>query len=258
MQSRECGVLITRPASRGVALCDALNARGFVALHYPCLDFLLLTKSRAWLESVQALQEQDWLIVISPQAADVILPILKQRDYSHLKIACVGGATAACLQAAGVKVDYLPEQDWSSEGLLAAPLFQTVNHLKIAVVRGEGGREKIDLTLQARGAHVLTMVAYQRVLPSVSTEKQADLQHWLNQPLTHYVFAASFQTLTHLERLAGLKASQQLKKSCLVVMSDRIKQLAENNGFESVLILDRFDQDSIIEFLLKRGQSHVR
>ncbi len=258
MQSRDVGVLITRPASRGEKLCDALIARGFAALHYPCLDFLLLTNTPAWQAGVKQLATQDWLIVISPQAADIILPVLKQQADTTLKIACVGGATSATLQAAGVKVDYHPTTDWSSEGLLADPMFQNVNNVKIAVVRGEGGREKIDLSLQARGAQVLTLAAYQRILPKVTAAKQMALQQWLNQPITHIVFAASFQTLTHLETLAGASAWQQLKKTCLVVMSDRIKQLAEKNGFESVLVLDRFDEESMIEFLLKRGQSHVR
>lgn len=258
MQSPEVNVLITRPASRGEQLCEALIARGFAALHYPSLDFLLLTNTPAWQVSVNQLPEQDWLIVISPQAAEVILPVLKQRSSANLKIACVGGATAAYLQAAGITVHYQPARDWSSEGLLAAPVFQTVNHQKIAVVRGEGGREKIESTLQARGAHVLTLVAYQRVLPTVSANKQAALQQWLNQAGVHYIFAASFQTLAQLEMLAGVRTSQQLKTFCLVVMSERIKQLAEKNGFETVLVLDRFDQDSIIEFLLKRGHSYVR
>ena len=92
---------------------------------------------------------------------------------STLRLAAVGAGTANALQAAGYNVTVCPRDEWSSEALLDLPDFQSVAGKHIAIIRGVGGRELIDRTLTERGAQVLPVMAYQRVLPPSDTTRYA-------------------------------------------------------------------------------------
>lgn len=248
------GVLVTRSDEAGALLSEKIQAEGGLAWHYPTLAFAPPRNIAAYHAAMAELYQQTWLIFISPQAVAATLPLLKPQWpelASRVKVACIGGATAAALQAAGIERVVCPDSEWSSEGLLNMEAFQWVQGVNIAIIRGEGGREKIDRILSERGANLLPVIAYERILPYVSPEKQAEVMAALQAKKIDIVIATSFSSVENLKQLIAPAAWPILKATPLSVMSERVQQLAQDLGFMHVWINNRASDEAIISLLVK-------
>lgn len=248
------GVLVTRSDEAGALLCEKIQAEGGVAWHYPTLAFAPPRSLAAYHAAMAELYQQAWLIFISPQAVAATLPLLKPQWpelASRVKVACVGGATAAALQAAGIHDVVCPDSEWSSEGLLNMQAFQWVQGVNIAIIRGEGGREKIDRVLAERGANLLPVIAYERVLPQVAPALQAEVHAALLANKIDIVIATSFSSVENLKQLCAAEVWPILKATPISVMSERVQGLAQEIGFMHVWINHRASDEAIISLLVK-------
>lgn len=245
-------VLVTRPEPAGPLLCERIRAAGGAAVYYPVMAFAPPQDEQALKHHMEQLSEYEWLIFISPQAVSAALPWASPSlDRSSVRVACVGPATAALLAQQGFTNIIVPDDVFSSEGLLALPVFQSVKGVRIAVIRGEGGREKIDETLKARGASVLSVLAYRRVLPPLLPERQAALQAVLCSNQLDVVLGTSFLSMQHLKQLAGEALWPMLKKIPALVMSGRIQALSLALGFETVWVSEAASEAALLNRLAK-------
>lgn len=243
-------ILITRPGLKGAELGLLIEAHGGSATHFPTIAFLPSPDVEAFQEAMLHLNSQDWLIFVSPQAVRAMsgfMPI----TLGAAKFAAVGAGTAALLTQAGYSVAACPSKEWSAEGLLQLPEFQSVAKKKIAIIRGAGGREILEKVLTARGAHVLSVLAYQRVLPDVDVTPYLTL---LQQNKINAIVCTSFEGVKNLKILFGSDAWPQLKIIPLVVVSERIKLLAQDLGFQTIWVARNASHEAILE-ILKRKQS---
>ena len=69
----------------------------------------------------------------------------------------------------------VPSERFDSEALLALPELETVAGKRIAIFRGEEGRELLGDTLRARGASVEYVACYRRVQPPADIRPLLDL-----------------------------------------------------------------------------------
>ena len=185
-------VLITRPGESGTDLCAQIEARGGNALHFPVIAFAPPADESAFQQAIHALGEQDWIIFNSAQAVKAAVPALRAawpNFPESVKFAAVGAGTASALHDAGYIAALYPQHEWSSEGLLAMPEFQSISGKKIAIIRGAGGRELLEKILQERGASVISCIAYQRILPVVNAAACLEL---IRQKQLHLIVAGSF------------------------------------------------------------------
>lgn len=244
-------VLVTRPSPQGEKLCQQIEAQGGQAIHFPTIAFALPHDAAAYQQAIDQLGEQEWLIFISPQAVQACVPDLRRRWPvlpPAVKFAAVGGGTAAALRETGYQAALLPEQEWNSEGLLALPDFQSVAQMKIAIIRGEGGREMIDRTLTARGAILLPVLAYRRILPAVDVT--ACLQQIRQRPLSA-IICTSGEAVKNLTLLLGEAAWKLIRDVEIIVMSDRVKMLAQDLGFQRIWVASKASNDAILDVLAK-------
>lgn len=238
-------VLVTRPSPQGEKLCQQIDAQGGQAIYFPTIAFAPPQDADAYLQAIDQLGEQEWLIFISPQAVQACVPDLRRRwpvMPARVKFAAIGGGTAAALRAAGYQAA-LPDQEWNSEGLLALPAFRAVNQMKIAVIRGEGGREMIDKTLTERGAKLLPVLAYRRILPEANVT--ACLQTLRERPLSA-IICTSGEAVQNLKTLLGETAWLLIKDANVIVMSNRVKMLAQDLGFQRIWVTSTASNDAIL------------
>lgn len=244
-------VLVTRPSPQGEKLCQQIAAQGGQAIHLPVIAFAPSRDREAYLQAIDQLGEQEWLIFISPQAVQASVPDLRRRwpvMPSTVKFAAVGGGTAEALREAGYQTALLPDSEWNSEGLLALPQFQAVAQMKIAIIRGEGGREMLDKILMERGATILPVLAYRRILPDV--DAAACLQQ-MNKQLLSVIICTSGEAVQNLKILLGETDWKMINESHLVVMSNRVKLLAQDLGFQRIWVTSKASNDAILEVLAK-------
>lgn len=242
-------VLVTRPKPQGQLLCEAIRAHGGKAVYFPTVDIEPPQDQAGLQQQINDLAQYDWLIFLSPQAVYQSMPMIHARWPrlpDHAQIAAVGGGTVAALNAAGMNVDACPENDWSSEGLLALPELQAVAGKKIALFQGEGGRELLAESLKERGAILAEIIAYRRVLPQVDVTKYVNL---IRQKKMDTVICASGEAVQNLKKMLGHEQWPNLRNMTLVVVSQRIADIATELGFKKIVIAKNASDAAIIEKL---------
>ncbi len=163
-------VVLTRPEGDNARLELTLAERGYEVVVQPLLRIAPLPESE--LPDPPDLALGDVCIFISANAARMGLPTLMGPMVEHDIVSlAVGPRTASVLEAEGLAVT-VPER-MDSEGLLPLPVLADVSDKHIVIVKGEGGRETLTQTLEARGAQVEEYVCYRREVAPVDRDNFA-------------------------------------------------------------------------------------
>lgn len=243
-------VMVTRPQPQGMELCRLIDSCGGQAVSFPTIEFAPPTDVKAFQQAILLLGEQDGLIFISPQAVYASVTAIREvwRQFPlHVQFAAVGAGTANAMQEAGFTQIIYPSHDWSSEGLLDLPEFQNITHKLWAIISGEGGRDVLEKTLIARGAHVLPVIAYQRVLPQVDPAPYLAL---FKQYQIDVVVCASYESIRNLKILLGKEGWPFIRVVTLVVMSERLKVLAQDLGFQTICVARNASHKAVLDALV--------
>lgn len=106
----------------------------------------------------------DGAIVISRNAVKFATEALQQsqREWPQTRWFAVGPSTARALANATRQPVTAPFAQFNSETLLRLPELQRLQGQRWLLLRGEGGRELLSHTLQARGAEVAHWATYRR------------------------------------------------------------------------------------------------
>lgn len=239
-------ILVTRPSPAGEILCQQIERYAGMATHLPTIAFAPPKYPEQMNSAIEDLALQEWLIFISPQAVRTAVPSLRKRWPNlppSVQFAAVGGGTAAALNEAGYQVAACPVAEWSSEGLLALPEMQNITGTKIALFRGEGGREMLAKSLIERGADLLHVVSYQRVLPQIEITPYL---HLFEKHTLDAIICGSYEAVKNLKLLLGDKGWPFIQSVPLVVMSERIKNLALVLGFQTVWVTANASHETIL------------
>lgn len=213
-------VLVTRPSPAGEVLCEEIRRQNGKAIFFPTLDIVPIPTN------IPVFNQYDWVIFISPQAVYYAPPISDK-----IKIAAMGEGTRAALQEKQLVVDACPTTP-STEGFLALSEFQHLHGMKIAIMKGEGGRETLRAALISRGAIVTEITVYRRDLPKIDTQP---VIAQLRNHAVNVVICTSNTGLVNLKILLS-NAWQVLQNIPLLVISDRQRSKALELGFNTVFV----------------------
>lgn len=244
-------VLVTRPAEQAAGLCALIEAAGGRALRLPLLDIVPVEDPAAATELLSR-PDWDWLIFVSANAVRHALALGAWRQGSA-RIAAVGEATAVALREAGVRVDLVPEPQFNSESLLAAPALAEVAGLQILIVRGAGGRELLADVLRERGAIIAYAEVYRRRLPTLA-DSAAWIAHW-QQGGIDSVVVTSGEILGHLMTLLGEAGPELAARTPLVVIGERVASLARERGWQQVWATQRAGDQGLMDAILALRQN---
>jgi len=159
-------VVITRPAHQTKTLQLKLETVGAHSILFPLLEIVEPENSAVVKEQLESLQRFDLVIFVSANAVEQAFKWISPSILSNVKVATTGKKTAEILGQYEIKSDFFPKTVFNSEALLAEPKFRDFCvGKKIAIVRGEGGRDYLKNQLQQLGATVDYINAYQRICP---------------------------------------------------------------------------------------------
>ncbi|HEY5138533.1 MAG TPA: uroporphyrinogen-III synthase, partial [Methylococcales bacterium] len=224
-------VLVTRPAHQAENLSRLIEERRGVAVRFPTLAIVAMEDSRAIQKTLAHLDRYQWLVFISANAVTMhsyYSDGVKMDKFKPGRIAAIGKATAQALVLARLPVDLVPESGYNSEALLAMPEMQQMKGQRCLIVRGEGGREELAATLRSRGACVEYLDLYRRIIPGSDS---AQVSFLLAQDKLDVITITSGEALRNLLTMLE-KYHQRLLELPLVVISNRIRQIAEDMGFK--------------------------
>ncbi|WP_411726334.1 uroporphyrinogen-III synthase [Methyloglobulus sp.] len=257
-------VLVTRPVHQAENLCRIIEQQGGIAVRFPTLQIVGLDNiSDSQSDNLSAatnpliqLSKYRWLIFTSANAVNFALKANggKIARFQVTQIAAIGQATAKELELAGLQATIIPEQGYDSESLLAMPQLQHVNGQGILIVRGQGGREELANVLRSRGANVEYWEVYKRVIPDYDSFQVISL---LGQDKLDVVIITSCEALQNLLAMLGTNYKKRLAMVPLVVISERIRQLAGDMGFMRIAVTecpsDLAILDAAIAVIIERG-----
>ena len=154
-----CGVLITRPEHQSQDLVSEIEAAGGKVFRFPTIDIIGRNIDEIGMDFA-ALVRPNIVVFVSGNAVAYGLAAVRGK---RQKIAAIGPATRAAIEAVGVSVDIFPEDGFDSEHLLQHDALQSVDGKRIVIVRGQSGRELLAETLRERGAQVDYLYVYDRI-----------------------------------------------------------------------------------------------
>lgn len=238
-------VLVTRPAGQADKLCRLIEQHGGRALRFPTLE---IRPAKVETTTIEKALAADCLIFTSTNAVDFAMKAFdgKMAGLKALRLAAVGQATAKALQQAGLEVDCVPEHEFSSEGLLAEPMMQQVVGQQITIVRGVGGREKLAQTLRSLSAEVDYLEVYRRCRPEIDNTV---LTQYLREGELAASTVSSGEALQNLLEMLDDADGTVLRTLPLIVVSERISQLAQQLGFEKITVSRQPTDAAILETL---------
>ena len=209
--------------------------------HCPVMEISLL-ESPSDVDQIKAhildFAHYDHAVFISRTAAKLAMDWLERYWASvpeglpmGMRYYAVGKSTAAELQKWGVEAE-LPEQAFSSEGLLALPSLQQVSEEKVAIFCGEGGRSMLADQLGQRGAIVSRCELYRR---EITHKYDEEINHLLPSGELDLVIAHSGELLSNLIALVETDQQSTLKQLPLLVPSERVAVFAKDKGFNQIV-----------------------
>jgi uroporphyrinogen-III synthase len=242
-------VLVTRPEHQAENLSRLIRQQGGVAVRFPTLEIV----SRGGAEEIKTtlanLNRFQWVVFISANAVNFALKANggKIGRAGSSCFAAVGQSTAQAMKMAGLPVDLAPENGYNSEALLALPQLQQVEGQSFLIVRGEGGREQLATTLRSRGAEVNYLEVYKRIVPRIDSSPVIGL---LEQQRLNIITVTSAEALQNLSLMLGKNNNRRLSLIPLVVVSDRIRRIAADMGFNRITVTDSPTDTAILETVI--------
>lgn len=242
-------VLVTRPTRQASALARYIQTTGGEAILFPTIEIAGPSDPTALVHALDARPHADFAIFVSPNAVEHGLKYLRQHGSAPSpRFAAVGAATAQALRTAGVGNVLVPTERFDSAALLTLLPANAVRGRIVLLFHGEGGRDEIAATLTARGAQVVHLVCYRRVLPAAP---DASVRARLVQGDVDVISVTSVDGLRNLLTLAGEAARARLLATPLIVISDRQAQAARDLGFHAAIhVAARADDIAIVDALL--------
>lgn len=238
--------LVTRPRAQGQAWQERLAALGVRAELLPLIDIVGApdrTALRAWFDSLAGGPPRPAALVmfVSPNAAQCLVDALPAgwRWPAGLLAATTGPGTTAVLCEAGVPPDLIvtPAADaaqFDSEALWAvlAPRLAWAGR-RVAIVRGDGGRDWLAAQLRAAGAEIEFVQSYARRPPQLDAAGRQLLDRALKRPEAFAWLLSSSEAVDHLQAVAP--AGARWADALALASHPRIAARAREAGFGAVI-----------------------
>jgi len=238
-------IVVTRPRDQALGLIRRITELGGNAILFPLLEIAPAADASELNTLKQHLSSYDLLIFISPNAVKYGMSALSDVP-SSVRVATVGQSSAQGLRELGIADVIAPNDRFDSESLLALPALQNVSAWKVAILRGNGGRELLGDTLKARGAQVDYVTCYERSKPELDADS-------VLQASPHAVNVTSSEALGNLWQ--GLTPANQARfgNLPLFVPHARIAELAQQQGWKNIVLTEAGD-DGLLAALVAWGK----
>lgn len=245
-ENRPLRLLWTRPECRGVDLLGKLDQAGIYVKRFSVIEIVDSISDAPLLKVIESIERYDMCIFVSVTAVERVVEYIKSNRIPNPvfpDIAVIGAGTErACLDN-GWSVRYRPAVRINSEGLLQALEKVDVGNKRIALFRGQLGRDLLESELQGRGAQVEAIECYRRTISSKSF--RPIIREWQAHGFD-VVFVTSVLGFEGLLQLLGDSHQALLKQTAIVTISDRIAEVCQQSGFQRVVVTAAPDSESVM------------
>ncbi len=226
-------ILNTRPKHQAQLLTQDINNVGGLVIECPALE--IVPTHNGWLNLLPNLSSVQQAIFISANAVHFCFQQLHLNQInwpSHINVIAIGAASAAALRQYKITLNELPEFP-DSEHLLSLNSLQHLSNQIVLLFKGEGGRQLIDEMLSKRGATVVPLIVYKRMMPEIHQEF---VQSIWRDDLVDIILFTSEQSMHNIFFMFGNDAHNWLINKPCIVISERLAQSAASLGIKNIVI----------------------
>jgi uroporphyrinogen III methyltransferase/synthase len=161
------GIVVTRPEAQAEEFAELLRAQGARVIPFPVIRIASPESSAPLDQALDKLETYHWIVFTSANGVSSFFGHLRERgrdirDLKGVRIATIGPATAAAVEALGIRVDLVPEE-FISEGVVRAFAGEDLRGRRILLPRAAEARDVIPEGLAAMGAKVDVVTVYRTV-----------------------------------------------------------------------------------------------
>jgi uroporphyrinogen III methyltransferase/synthase len=161
-------IVVTRRTGQAGTFAKRLSELGADVLEVPTIRITLPTEKDAIVDCLLELNAYDWLVFTSANGVTAFFDLFfkrfhDMRDIGGARIAAVGPATAAKLRELHLQVDLQPEDATAKKLAAAFAKFETIENLKMCLLRAEVANRELPEALEELGAIVDDIAIYKTV-----------------------------------------------------------------------------------------------
>ena len=230
-------VVLTRPVRRSRQLEEKLIAHGAQVVSLPTL---VIEPTAIEPITEERMATYDKVIFVSQYAVEYAFSQAAITSLDMVEVVAVGNATATALAQHGYPPSIIAPPPSGSESLLSLKSMQGLAGQAVLIVRAETGREWLAQQLTKQGASVRYLAVYRRQCPDYGPKS-------LNEAATaDCSIVTSVQGLTNLLQLVPSVVQQTL-----IVLSQRIAEVAKQAGCQKVIVTETASDNAIIAAMLE-------
>ena len=161
-------VVVTRTREQASQLSQKLTEDGAEVLEIPTIRIEPSDRKQDIVDALLELNSYDWLVFTSPNGVTAFFDLFFKRfqdlrDIGGVKIAAIGPATAAKIKELHLQVDLMPEEALGTKIAEALNKYESVENLKLCLLRAQVANQELPEALQELGAIVDDIAIYKTV-----------------------------------------------------------------------------------------------
>jgi uroporphyrinogen III methyltransferase/synthase len=171
-------VVVTRSLEQAPNLSRGLRDLGAEVLEIPTIRIEPPSDKASLVDVLLELNAYDWLVFTSPNGVTAFFEYFfkrfhDMRDLGGTRIAAVGPVTANKLKELHLQVDLMPDEALASSIIEAFKGFETIENLKICLLRAEVANRELPEALESLGAIVDDVACYRTVAETADPSNAA-------------------------------------------------------------------------------------
>lgn len=232
-------VVVTRAREQSAALAGKLHDLGAEVLEVPTIKLDPPTHRQDLVDALLELNSYDWLVFTSPNGVTTFFEYFfrqfhDMRDLGGARIAAVGPATANKLKELHLQVDLMPDEPLAANIAEAFGEYESIENLKICLLRAEVANAELPKALEALGAIVDDIAVYKTVpetedASGAGTRLEEQGADWITftSGSTVEQFHARFDLPALVKKFANLKLASIGPETSKVLAALKLKPTIE-------------------------------
>ena len=247
-------VVVTRRPEQAGCFAQRLTELGADVLEVPTIKIAPPKEADAIVDALLGLNAYDWLVFTSVNGVTAFFDIFFRRfqdlrDIGGVRIAAVGPATAAKLRELHLQVDLTPDEFAGKKIAAAFAKFESVENLKMCLLRAEVANPDLPKALEELGAIVDDIAIYSTV---AETADPTGAGRTLLESGADWITFTSGSTLEHFHARFDLpKLLKKFPQTKLASIGPETSKAIRALGLEPTLEAKEHTTDGLISALLQ-------
>lgn len=247
-------VVVTRACAQAAEFTRRLTELGAEVLEIPAIKIAPPTRHDLIADALLELNSYDWLVFTSPNGVTAFFEIFfkafqDMRDIGGVRVAAVGPGTAAKLRELHLQVDLMPEEALGIKVAAAFKKFETVENLKICLLRAEKANPDLPEALEALGGIVDDIAVYRT---EAETEDVEGAGAKLLESGADWITFTSGSTVEHFHARFDLPALlKKFSRAKLASIGPETTKAIQALGLEASLEAKQHTLDGLVAAMLK-------